>query len=188
MALLFVSSDARILDRIRKGDEGALVDLYAENRDPVRSLVTRNSGSADDADDMLQEALVTLWERVRGGRFHYSARLGTFIYATARNMWLRRLARARREVSGLVTDPPGEDPSPLELLIEDEESDIVRSALGKLGEPCRKLLLLFYWEEESMDSIAVRMGMANADTVKSKKYQCKKALEAILRERMRRDD
>ena len=188
MAPLFASSDARTLDRIRKGDEGALAQLYAENRDPVRSLVMRNSGNADDADDMLQESLVTLWERVRTGRFHYSARLGTFLYATARNMWLRRLARKRKEPTGIVTDPPGEDASPLDLLIEEEEAEIVRSALESLGEPCRKLLLLFYWEEESMDSIAVRMGMANADTVKSKKYQCKKALEAILRERMPGDD
>jgi len=39
-----------------------------------------------------------------------------------------------------------------------------------------------------MESIAVRLGMANADTVKSRKYQCKKALEARIRKRMSRDD
>ena len=180
---LFSSNDARILDRIRKGDEGALVELYRENRNPVRALVMRNRGTEEDADDILQESLVTLWERVRTGRFHYSARLGTFIYATARNMWLRRLARSRREVAGIETDPASDDASPLELMIEEEEAEIVRSALERLGEPCRKLLLLFYWEEESMESIAAQMGMANADTVKSRKYQCKKSLEALIRER-----
>jgi RNA polymerase sigma factor (sigma-70 family) len=186
--LLFAGSDARILDRIRKGDEGALEVLYRENRKPVTALVTRNSGTADDADDMLQEALVTLWERVRSGRFLYTAKLGTFIYATARNMWLRRLARARREVPETDADPPADDASPLELMIEEEEAEAVRSALERLGEPCRKLLLLFYWEEESMETIAARLGMANADTVKSKKYQCKKALEALVRERIPRND
>ena len=184
----FASSDARILDRIRKGDEEALVELFRQNRGPVLALVTHNSGTAADADDILQEALVTLWERVRTGRFHYSARLGTFVYATARNMWLRRLARGRREVTGIVTDPPSDDASPLELMIEEEEAEIVRSAIERLGEPCRKLLLLFYWEEESMESIAAQMGMANADTVKSRKYQCKKALEALVRERLPRHD
>ncbi|HMK38622.1 MAG TPA: sigma-70 family RNA polymerase sigma factor [Bacteroidota bacterium] len=185
-APLFASSDARTLDRIRKGDEGALVELYRDNRAPVRALITRNSGTEADADDMLQEALVTLWERVRTGRFRYQARLGTFIYATARNTWLRRLARARRETTWTAADPPSDDASPLELMVEEEEADIVRSALERLGEPCRKLLLLFYWEEESMESIAAQTGMANADTVKSKKYQCKKALEALIRERMPR--
>jgi len=57
---LFASDDARILDRIRKGDEGALADLYRENRKPVRALVTRNSGSEDDADDMLDDLKLTV--------------------------------------------------------------------------------------------------------------------------------
>jgi RNA polymerase sigma factor (sigma-70 family) len=184
----FASTDAALLDRIRKGDEGALVDLYRDNRSPVRALVMRNSGTADDADDILQDALVTLWERVRMGRFTYQARLGTFIYATARNMGLRRLARGRKEVQAPGIDPPSEDASPLELMIESEEAAIVSAALERLGEPCRKLLLLFYWEEESMESIAARMGMANADTVKSRKYQCKKALEALIREGLPRHD
>jgi len=185
---LFAGNDAAILDRIRKGDEGALVDLYRENRRPVRALILRNSGTEDDADDMLQEALVTLWERVRTGKFRHEAGLGTFVYATARNIWLRRLARARREVPGEMTDSPSDDASPLDAMIEEEESAVVRSALERLGEPCRKLLLLFYWEEKSMESIAAALGMANADTVKSKKYQCKKALEALIRERMPGND
>ena len=185
---LFAGNDAAILDRIRKGDQGALVELYRDNRRPVRALVLRNSGTEEDADDMLQEALVTLWERVRSGKFRFEARLGTFVYAAARNMWLRRLARSRREVPSEGTDPPDADASPLDVMIGEEESAIVRSALETLGEPCRKLLLLFYWEEESMESIAAALGMANADTVKSKKYQCKKALEALVRERMPGND
>ncbi len=185
---LFADTDAAILDRIRKGDEGALVELYRDNRRPVRALILRNSGTEEDADDMLQEALVTLWERVRTGKFRFEARPGTFVYATARNMWLRRLARSRKEVRHDATDPAAEDPSPLDVMIGEEESAIVRSALERLGEPCRKLLLLFYWEEESMESIAAALGMANADTVKSRKYQCKKALEALVRERMPEND
>jgi DNA-directed RNA polymerase specialized sigma24 family protein len=67
-------------------------------------------------------------------------------------------------------------------MIESEEAQIVRGALEKLGEPCRTLLLLFYWEELSMDEIAGRLGFANAETAKSKKYQCKKELQRLLKE------
>ena len=182
---LFLHSDARILDGIRRGDEGALVKLYHSNRRPVASFVLGNSGTADDAEDMLQEALVILWERVRSGRFEYAARLETFIYATVRRLWLRRLARRRREIPG-AADPETTaetDTNPLEAIIEAEEAREVRDALDRLGEPCRTLLILFYWEEASMEEIASRLGFANAETAKSKKYQCKKALEQILRPR-----
>lgn len=180
---LFVSDDARTLDRIRKGDQEALAELYRANRKPIRALVTKNNGTVDDAEDMLQEALVILWERVRTGKFEYTAQLGTFIFGTARNLWLRRLARSRREIPGTAegADAASDDPGPLDLMVETEEAAMIARALDHLGEPCRKLLLLFYWEEHSMDEIASQLGFANAETAKSKKYQCKKALENLLR-------
>ncbi len=184
-SLFFLSNDAKILDLIRKGDEGALVMLYESNRRPVMSLVTRNNGTADDAEDVLQDSLIVLWERVRAGKFEYKAKLGTFIYATARNLWLQMLRKKGREVTGEI-DPDGqEDPasSPLETLILSEQAALVSEALDKIGEQCRKLLLLYYWEELSMDEIAVKLGFANADTAKAKKYQCKKALEDVMRRR-----
>ncbi len=170
---------------LRQGDEEALVMLYRSNRKPVTAFVLRNNGTQDDAEDMLQEALVVLWERVRSGRFEYAARLDTFVFATVKNMWMRRLFRKRHEVAGtqIVEDGPDDSLSALDEMISGEESRIVREALDRLGEPCRGLLLMFYWEELSMDEIAARLGFANAGTAKSKKYQCKKALEGLLLKR-----
>lgn len=176
--------EARLLERIGRGDREALASLHRANWKVVYSYVLRNNGNADDADDLLQEALIVLWERVRGGRFEQRARIGTFLFATVRNLWLRRLARSRRESA--TPDPPEPpapaDETPLELLIHGEETRAVAGALERLGEPCRTLLLLFYWEERSMEQIAVELGYANAATAKAKKYQCKKALERALAE------
>jgi RNA polymerase sigma factor (sigma-70 family) len=182
--VLFLDQDAKLLDRIRRGDEEALATLYRSNQRAVTALITRNSGSTDDAADVLQESLVILWERVRSGRYEHTARLDTFLFATARNLWLRRLARLRRETPAEINPEhhPSDDPSPLEELIESERARLVKLALTKLGEPCRTLLILFYWEEISMEEIASRLGLANADTAKTRKYQCKKALQLLLRD------
>jgi RNA polymerase sigma factor (sigma-70 family) len=180
--LLFLNSDARILDGIRCGDESALASLYQANRRPITSLVMRNNGTADDADDVLQESLITLWERVRYGNYEHTAALGTFLYATARNLWLRRLARARREqpFDPSTDESSSDEPSPLDALVDDERAVGITTALDRLGEPCRTLLVLFYWEEASMEEIARRLGMANASTAKSKKYQCKEQLKRLI--------
>lgn len=184
MGLLFLHDDARLLEAIRRGDEGVLSRLYRSSRPPVTAYVLQNSGTMDDADDMLQEALVILWERVRTGRFTYSAKLETFVVGTVKNLWLRRLARARRETPGdLDAEIPDPDPrSPLDALVESEEAASLAEGLRRIGEQCRTLLLLFYWEELTMEDIARKMGFANADTAKAKKYQCKKALEDAVRE------
>jgi RNA polymerase sigma factor (sigma-70 family) len=101
-------------------------------------------------------------------------------------MWSRRLAHMRREAPSELDPEQHSDGalSPLEDLIDSEEAELVHTALERIGEQCQKLLKLFYWEELSMEEIAVQMGFANADTVKAKKYQCKKALETVLREVM----
>jgi RNA polymerase sigma factor (sigma-70 family) len=135
---------------------------------------------------MLQESLVVLWERVRSGQFEYTAKLSTFIYGIVKNIWSRRLARKRMETPTELDPERHSDGalSPLEDLMECEEAELVRTALERIGERCKQLLKLFYWEELSMEEIAVQMGFANSDSAKAKKYQCKKALETVLKELM----
>ncbi|OGU32809.1 MAG: hypothetical protein A2X67_11770 [Ignavibacteria bacterium GWA2_55_11] len=171
--------DAETLRLIQKGDREGLVRLYRENRRPVVSYVTKNSGTLDDAEDVLQEAVVVLWERIRENTFELQSQLSTFVYATSRNIWLRRLAQARKEQSGDI------DPDSIAADNADPEEEVdgrtsaIRAALNKLGEPCRTLLMLFYWERLSMEEIAANMGFANADTAKAKKYQCKEQLRRL---------
>lgn len=147
------------------------------------SYVTRNNGTADDAEDMLQDALIVLWERIRTGRFEHNAQLSTFIYATVKHRWTRELARKKRELRTTeeIDLVATEDPSNTDELIESEEVKEIQDAINRLGEPCRKLLILYYWEELSMEEIARRLGFANAETAKSKKYQCKEQLKKFLK-------
>jgi RNA polymerase sigma factor (sigma-70 family) len=183
-SLFFLNQDAKILDMIRSGNDEGLVMLYEANRKPIRAYVGRNSGTRDDAEDLLQEALIVLWERVRTNRFEYKSQLSTFIYATVKNMWRRRLARMRRETPADIEEDTGriEDASALDIMVESEEAKMVLDALNSLGEPCKTLLILFYWEEKTMNEIAEQLRFANADTAKSKKYQCKKELQKLLKD------
>lgn len=180
--VLFLSRDARILEMIRKGDEEALVILFRETRPLVRDFIRKNNGSSDDADDALQDALIILWERVRAGRFEQTAKLSTFLVSVVRNRWLRVLAGRRRESPiDMADEPESDDETPEEQAVRSEERRLVQQAMASLDEGCRRLLTLYYWDECSMEEIAAAMGFANAATAKSKKYQCKKNLEKILR-------
>jgi RNA polymerase sigma factor (sigma-70 family) len=181
--LFFFNEDSKTLDALRNGDDSGLEELFRKNRRSVASLVIHNNGTEDDAEDVLQESLIVLWERVRKGTFEYQAKLSTFIYATAKNIWLRKLARQRREFPSAseTFEIPSGDSTPFEEMEENERVLAIEQAMEEIGNPCRDILLLYYWEEQSMENIAVKLGFANADTVKSKKYQCKKALEKLVK-------
>jgi len=182
-SIFWLKTDDQLIERIRRGDEEALAEIYRSARKMIVAFVRKNSGSEGDAEDLLQEALVILWERVRAGTYEPSAKVTTFLYGIVHNLWLRQLARLRRERPAEIDaeSNASDDPSALERLIESEEAKNLADALRKLGEPCHRLLLLYYYEERSMEEIARELGFANADTAKSKKYQCKKALEKILK-------
>ena len=155
--------------------------LMEDTRTMVMSYVARNSGSADDGEEMLQEAVVILWERVRKGTFRYESKLSTFVFGIVKNLWSHRLAKVRRETSGLdALDPPDEGASALDTVIDEEQTELVQQAMNRISEQCQKILLLFYWEEKTMEEIASELGFANTDTAKSKKYQCKKSLQKQL--------
>lgn len=182
LPIFFMNDDARILNLMKNGDEEALVIVYKQNRAMVASLVKRQGGSDDDADDVLQESVIILWEKVRSGRFEQSSKLSTFIFAVAKNVWSRkRFKKQREQPTEFESDALDSlEPSPLEDMIDSERSNSIATALEQLGDPCKTLLLLYYWEEKSQEEIAAQMGFANAKTVKSKKYTCKKMLEKIL--------
>ncbi len=178
-----LNTDAKILNMMVNGDEEALLLIYRQNQKAVFSLVMKNNGGADDAEDVLQESVIVLWQRVQSGRFEYSSKLSTFVYAVAKNIWSRKRMRSMREPATDFNDDvmDSEELSPLDAMVQTERSSAVAAALEKLGEPCKTLLLLFYWEERSQEEIALQMGFANAATVKSKKYTCKKMLEQIIK-------
>jgi RNA polymerase sigma factor (sigma-70 family) len=182
--LFFLNTDAKILDLMHQGDDEALVMLYRQNQKAVTSYVLRNNGSGEDAEDVLQESVIILWERVQSGRFEYSAKLSTFIFGIAKNVWSRKRMRKHREPATEFENDvfdSGEQ-SALDAMIDSERSRTIADAMERLGDPCRTLLVLYYWEERSQEEIALQMGFANAATVKSKKYTCKKMLEKIFSE------
>ncbi len=147
----------------------------------VVKYVCGNGGDASDADDMLQEAIVVLWQNVCSGRFQLSSKLGTYLLGVVKNKWRAEL-RKRSRMTGAepAADTADSAESSLDTLIHDEQAELVQRAVGLLNPVCRQLLLLFYFEQRSTKDIARIMRFANPDVVKAKKYQCKKRLQTAL--------
>lgn len=180
MLKLNLFSDQKIIERIRQNDRRVLGDIFLRYERLVNSFILRRGGSREDAQDLLQEAVIVLWQKVNAGSFALSSKLSTFILAVVRNKWL---AMCRKNQSLSKEDIPeirDEENIALEEIIEREQMVQLQTALQEISELCRKLLRLFYFEERNMASIADILNLAGADVAKSKKYQCKKRLQELL--------
>jgi len=174
--------DQQLIGRIRKNDRTVLAEIFTRYERLVIGYVRSHGGDETDAEDMLQEAIIVVWQRVCSGDFELTSKLGTYLLGIVKNKWSAELRKRSRIVEETTDGSRDGNPSVLETIIRDEKREMVRKALDKLQPVCRELLLLFYFEGRNFQDIARVMGFAGADVAKSKKYQCKKALEAILRE------
>jgi len=65
---------------------------------------------------------------------------------------------------------------------------IIHQMVAKLDETCKRLLSFFYSDGLDNKVIAEKMGFANTDTVKSKKYQCFKRLQGAVTNKFDKED
>jgi len=182
-----VLTDDELLAGLANGSDEVLNQLYRRYFPMVLHFITTNNGSEDDAKDIYQEAIVILYEKVRGGSLELYCQLKTYIYSVSRRLWLKQLAQRNRYMVRDIEIPAGEDFAGQQLdddFIDHEERDrqfnLMADSLARLGEPCRTLLEDFYIQHLSMQEITEKFGYTNADNAKTQKYKCLMRLKRLF--------
>lgn len=174
-------TDQEIVDRISSGDYDVIQSIYHLYYPQIEKLVVQNNGSEEEAQDVFQEAILVLYERITKGDFLLKSRLQTFLYAVCRRMWLKQISRG--QTSYMISDISDFE----ETLIQDDDLknheeeerqfQQMEDALEKLGEPCKSLLTEFYVKGKTMLEISEQFGYTNANNAKTQKYKCLQRLK-----------
>jgi RNA polymerase sigma factor (sigma-70 family) len=177
-----ISDEKELLTGLANSDKKAIETIYRENFNSVQVLIINNNGSADDAKDIFQEAMIVLYEKVRSGSFELNCQIKTFLYSISRRLWLKRLQQQNRYSA------PGDSMEQVVAVEEDLEAheqrnaefEMMEQAINHLGEPCKSLLEAYYLQKQSMQAIAASFGYTNADNAKNQKYKCLIRLKKIF--------
>jgi RNA polymerase sigma factor (sigma-70 family) len=176
------TNERALLEGLAGSDKKAVETIYQENFNMVQSLIINNNGSADDAKDIFQEAMIVLYEKVRSGSFELNCQIRTFVYSVSRRLWLKRLQQQNRYTA------PGDSMENVVVVEEDLEQheqrntefEMMDKAINNLGEPCKSLLEAYYLQKLTMQVIASSFGYTNADNAKNQKYKCLMRLKKIF--------
>ena len=148
----------------------------------VQSLIINNNGTADDARDIFQEAMIVLYEKAQSPHFELNCQLKTYIYSVSRRLWLKRLQQLQKfsgHVDNIAETVPVEDD-----IEQHEKKNIAFTSMEKamlsLGEPCRSLLEAYYMQRKNMSEIATSFGYTNAENAKNQKYKCLMRLKKLF--------
>jgi RNA polymerase sigma factor (sigma-70 family) len=174
---------------IRNLTENVSVDdsirfLYRQYFDFLKTYVIDNSGDIHDAEDIFQEVIISFINLVKARKFRGESSVKTFLYSINRNLWLNELKkRGSSQKRELKYEQKKEDTdAAIGLAIESREtSQRLMAAIGELGETCKKILVLFYFEGCSMKEILGTLTYDNEQVVRNKKHKCLKKLEETIR-------
>jgi RNA polymerase sigma factor (sigma-70 family) len=180
-----IVEDAMVLTQLLDPgtSEKAIIYLYRTYFEGLGRFVVNNNGSQEDAEDIFQEVIVSFVHLVRQQKFRGESSIRTFLFSMNRNTWLNELKRRGRKVTReknyhLLQDQKDER---IEKVIEQREDTAqLLKLMEVLGDTCKKLLLLFYFENCSMKEILEKLEYENEQVVRNKKYKCLKKLEEMI--------
>ena len=185
-----IEQEKILLEGLAKEDKVSIERIYREHFTMVQGLVLNNSGSSDDAADIFQETMIVLFEKARSGKFELQCQLKTYIYAVSRRLWLKKLPQLRRNSIQVenIEDSVTADEDLANHEKKQSDFNIMESALGQIGEPCKSLLEAYYIHRKHMQQIATDFGYTNADNAKTQKYKCLLRLKKLFFAQYKNDE
>ena len=175
-------SDERILSALKDRDESTINYIYQTYWPMVLQMVKTNNGSAAEAKDLYQEGMLDFLEKVWQENFVLTCKIRTFLYSVCRNKWLYQLRGKKKfvDLEAYVELEQPEEEAPEENGTLPDDIQII-GAINQLGEPCRSLLVGYYYEQLSMEQLAQKLHYKSENVAKQQKFRCKDRLKNALR-------
>jgi len=155
-------ADARLAERIRDGDTGALGELYDRYASMALGTALRVIGDREEAEDVVHDAFVAVWRKI--DRFDADrGSLRAWLMTVVRNRAIDRI-RARRP--GMDLDDADErsllrtGPNPTwEAALRQASASEVRAAMAGLPDDQRRAVELAYFEGYTYREVAELTGV-----------------------------
>ena len=174
--------DRALISRIINGDDRALAILYQRHGLAVLRYLIGLLGDQQQAEEIVQDVMMTLWQKAAGFRQESSVR--TWLLTIARNKALNARTRQHAPNGSLVSlddAMPLADKSllPGEQMMQAAEHDQMRAALALLSEAQRETLELIFYHALSGPEAARVLGVAPG-TIKSRLSRALAKLQMLL--------
>jgi len=182
-------TDDELVIAAQKGVSPAVDELLARHRNLLYRTVRRLTASADETDDVVQEAMLQAFVNIGG--FRKESRFSSWLVAIGINSALSARRRSGRAqwVSLEETEEPlrrkrprelrDSRPTPEQECLDRELHDLLQQGIRKLPWPYRAVLLIRNLDESSIGEVAHKLGITGA-AVKGRLWRARLMLSKTL--------
>lgn len=179
--------DTALFEAIRGGNHTLLDRLYLDHRAAFVTFACRQLfATEEDAADCFQDAVIAFYKNIVSGRLQeLTCSIRTYLFSIGKRLVYRRNHQRQREQPTdheAGVQPADElDWSLIDRFEHEHQRSVLLAAMNKLGEPCRKILTLYYYHHYPMNSVAESVGLPSAGATRIKKMRCLKELKKLVK-------
>jgi RNA polymerase sigma factor (sigma-70 family) len=162
-----------ILAALKTESNGSYSRMYALYFEDVKRFITGRGGSVQDAEDIFQDTLIVLVEKLRRDNFQLTASLKTYIVAIAKYIWFKKYKNSQKET--FVTEVfSNEFYLAVDEAVENEKTywERVKTAMNKITGHCNRLLHDMFFKNKSAAAIQKEYGYSSLHNTQNQKYKC----------------
>lgn len=166
-----------------RNDKEVVAQLYKEIMPAVKKYIRSNGGSNDDAHDVFQESLLSVYKRVFNSNEVASENLNGYLYKACVYNWINRAKYQSKftSIEDIRQDKVVTNESVFFDVGTDERKSSISSLFQRLGEKCKTVLELSIYSELSQEDIMERMQLTSIGSVKMQYKRCKMKLMELLK-------
>ncbi len=178
--------ELQIIERIQKGDTNAFSFLVTKYQDVVFSIALKVLRNREDAEEMAQETFIKAYRSLSS--FQGKSKFSTWLFSIAYNTCITSVRKKKFPTTSIDQVQIEESDEEWDSfgMSSEERSRMLETAMKQLPEDDYMLVVLFYYEEQSVEEISRIVGMSESN-VKVKLFRARKKLYTIMNELMKKE-
>lgn len=171
--------DAELLEGIYNRDSRVVKHIMDLVWQPVKEYVLANSGDKQEAMNLIQEGILSIYSRQEKPQL--SCSFTTYFYSICKNMWLNELRR-KKKVSEVVMefDSMIQENEIAEKQLYEKRRQLYLRYFSQVGKVCQDVLRLMS-KGFSNEDITVELAFSSVQYTKNRKSTCNKRLIELIK-------
>ena len=172
-----------ILELIRKGDNATFQKIYSDNRDAFINFSKKYGVNSYDASDIYQDAILVFHKNVVTGKINeLNSSISTYLFAIGKYKIFHTFREnSKMKYSDDIEISEKSFDYDVNLYPDNltNQQRLLKIGLNKLGERCKDILTLFYYQGFTLDEITEVLKYSDKKVLKSQKSRCVKQLKEL---------
>lgn len=166
-------TDDEIIQAIRGGNREKPIKLLYKEYPKIERLIIQSGGSKIIAQEIFNDSLILVIEKVLSPNFKLTSKLTTYLYGINRILIKNELKKKNKyhEIEWKDTLILTNESIDYDLEYESKLAS-VEALIKRVSEKCQQIFKRFYFEKKSMQTIANELGYSSENSAKTQKYKC----------------